>query len=58
MKKKPKEQLMVVVVTPRELPEDDECDAYGKDDPKHPTYTERMLDNADYERKRRREEGK
>ena len=36
---------------------DDGRDAYDKDDPKHPTYTERALDNADYERKRRREEG-
>lgn len=61
MKKKSEDQWTVVVIAPREgssKPEDHaECDAYDKDDPKHPTYTERALDNADYERKRRLEEG-
>ena len=36
--------------------EDDSAGAYEHDDPKHSTYRERALDNADYERKRRREE--
>jgi hypothetical protein len=32
-----------------------ECDAYETDDPKHPTYRERMLDAADIQRKQRNE---
>ena len=32
------------------------ADAYEKDDPKHPTYRERMLDAADMARKSRRED--
>lgn len=37
-------------------PADDECDAYDLDDPKHPTYRERMLDRADIIRKSQRED--
>lgn len=38
-------------------PDIDEDCGYEKDDPKHPAYRERMLDYADYERKRRLEDG-
>lgn len=34
----------------------DPSDAYDKDDPKHPTYRERMLDAADMARKSSRED--
>lgn len=36
--------------------DDDAVDAYEKDDPKHPTFMERALDAADFDRKSRRED--
>lgn len=36
--------------------EADQADAYERNDPKHPTYAERMLDAADMARKSRRED--
>ena len=38
---------------------DEDCDedmGYERDDPKHPTYSERMADMADYLRERARDE--